>query len=233
MNFQEVQRAVQGLAVDALGGFSYRNIPLFLVSAVVCGLLAFLLEIIYVRYGRVLTNKKGFARNFIMLSFTTMFIISVVKTSLALSLGLVGALSIVRFRSAIKEPEELTYLFFAIAVGLGCGAGLVVLTILSFILFFIVIFIRYKTGSKKQEHSLYLNISVPSLAQITIHDIATVLEKYLVSAKLKRYDDVQGMLEASFVVDVSDYRNVDSLKLNLKQLHADIDFSLIDVNRDN
>ena len=48
-----------------------------------------------------------------------MLIITVVKTSLALSLGLVGALSIVRFRSAIKDPEELLYLFFSIAIGIG------------------------------------------------------------------------------------------------------------------
>ena len=52
---------------------------------------------------------------------TTMLIITVVKSSLALSLGLVGALSIVRFRAAIKEPEELAYLFLTIAIGLALG----------------------------------------------------------------------------------------------------------------
>ena len=54
---------------------------------------------------------------------TTYIVIMVVKNSLALSLGLVGALSIVRFRAAIKEPEELVYLFLIIAAGLGCGAN--------------------------------------------------------------------------------------------------------------
>ena len=52
-----------------------------------------------------------------------------VKSSLALSLGLVGALSIVRFRAAIKEPEELIYLFLTIAAGLGTGAGQIKITI--------------------------------------------------------------------------------------------------------
>ena len=64
-----------------------------------------------------------------LLAVTTMFIITVVKSSLALSLGLVGALSIVRFRAAIKEPEELTYLFFAISIGLGLGADQRVVTL--------------------------------------------------------------------------------------------------------
>ena len=51
-----------------------------------------------------------------------MVMITIVKSSLALSLGLVGALSIVRFRTAIKEPEELSYAFLSIAIGLGLGA---------------------------------------------------------------------------------------------------------------
>ena len=57
-----------------------------------------------------------------VISLTTLLVISVVKSSLALSLGLVGALSIVRFRTPIKEPEELAYIFLAIAVGLALGA---------------------------------------------------------------------------------------------------------------
>ncbi len=56
-----------------------------------------------------------------MLTVITLLVISIVKSSLALSLGLVGALSIVRFRTAIKDPEELIYLFFSIAIGLGMG----------------------------------------------------------------------------------------------------------------
>ena len=56
-------------------------------------------------------------------------IISIVKSSLALSLGLVGALSIVRFRAAIKEPEELVYLFFVISIGLSNGANQFLLSI--------------------------------------------------------------------------------------------------------
>ena len=73
------------------------------------------------------------------LIITTM-VITVVKFSLALSLGLVGALSIVRFRAAIKEPEELIYLFFAIAIGLANGANQFLLSIAStlIIVFFLI-----------------------------------------------------------------------------------------------
>ncbi len=90
----------------------------FIINLLLAALLSVLLSGAYVKYGRSLSNRRVLARNLIMITMTTMLIITVVKSSLALSLGLVGALSIVRFRTAIKEPEELAYLFLAIAIGL-------------------------------------------------------------------------------------------------------------------
>lgn len=76
----------------------------------------------YTRFGKSLSNRARFAQTLPILTLITVLVISVVKSSLALSLGLVGALSIVRFRTAIKEPEELVFLFLAIGIGLGIGA---------------------------------------------------------------------------------------------------------------
>lgn len=87
----------------------------------------------YLRFSPVLSNKRKFARVFVFIAATTMLVISVVQTSLALSLGLVGALSIIRFRTPIKEPEELAYLFLAIGLGLGLGANQRLITILIFV----------------------------------------------------------------------------------------------------
>lgn len=91
----------------------------FIINILIAALLAFILALIYRRFGNSLSNRKMFSANFVVLAVTTMLIISIVKSSLALSLGLVGALSIVRFRAAIKEPEELSFLFLTIAIGLG------------------------------------------------------------------------------------------------------------------
>ena len=65
----------------------------------------------------------------------------IVKSSLAFSLGLVGALSIVRFRAAIKEPEELVYLFLVIATGLGLGANQTKITILGVLTTLVITFL--------------------------------------------------------------------------------------------
>src|SRR5690606_6177870 len=87
----------------------------FLLNLVLTAFFAYILGLLYARFGNTLSNKRMFASNFEMIAVTTMVIITIVKSSLALSLGLVGALSIVRFRAAIKEPQELTYIFFNIA----------------------------------------------------------------------------------------------------------------------
>jgi len=76
----------------------------------------------FLKFSSTVSNRAEFAQIFPFILLTTTLIISIVKSSLALSLGLVGALSIVRFRTPIKEPEELAYLFMAISMGLGFGA---------------------------------------------------------------------------------------------------------------
>ena len=101
-------------------------------NLVLAAALAHILAVFYVKYGASLSNRRDFGNNFILITMTTMLIITIIKSSLALSLGLIGALSIVRFRAAIKEPEELSFLFLAIAVGLGLGAQQRLVTLAAF-----------------------------------------------------------------------------------------------------
>ena len=109
------------------------NLITFIEGLILAGILSFIIQITYLKFSTSLSNKYDFAKNFIVLGLTTTLVITIVKSSLALSLGLVGALSIVRFRAAIKEPEELVYLFLIIAIGLGCGAGQLKITFIGVI----------------------------------------------------------------------------------------------------
>jgi uncharacterized membrane protein YhiD involved in acid resistance len=111
----------------------------FVLAILISYLLSTLLGFVFKRYGNTLSNHDSLANVFPILSITTTIIISVVKSSLALSLGLVGALSIVRFRSPIKEPEELAYIFLSIAIGLTLGADQFLAAIIGSILSFIAI----------------------------------------------------------------------------------------------
>ena len=101
----------------------------------------------------------------------------IVKSSLALSLGLVGALSIVRFRAAIKEPEELVYLFLIIAAGLGCGAGQLEITVVGIIFALLIIFV-YSVFLKriKIKNTDSLNLAIIINQNISDSNITKIIE---------------------------------------------------------
>lgn len=104
------------------GALSSLDIRPVLLNLAIVLVLGQILAWHYQRCSEVLSDRRKLARVIVFISATTMLVISVVKTSLALSLGLVGALSIIRFRTPVKEPEELAYLFLAVALGIGLGA---------------------------------------------------------------------------------------------------------------
>ena len=123
------------------------------------GGLAIYVRELYTRYGSTISNRENFANVFPMLTLITVVIIFVVKSSLTLSLGLVGALSIVRFRTAIKSAEELAYLFLCIAIGLALGADHRVLTVAAVIVISAFILARQHLGRRRRAHNLLLTIT--------------------------------------------------------------------------
>ena len=122
----------------------------FVSSIILAAILSLLIQLVYIKFSTSLSNKLEFSKNFVILGVTTTLVITIVKSSLALSLGLVGALSIVRFRAAIKEPEELVYLFLIIATGLGCGSGQIQITLIGIVMAAIII-ICYSLIIKKKK----------------------------------------------------------------------------------
>ena len=82
------------------------------INLILTSFLCFLLYLFYSKFSTTLNNKEYLSKNFVIIGVTTTLVIAIIKSSLALSLGLVGALSIVRFRAAIKEPEEFSLPIF-------------------------------------------------------------------------------------------------------------------------
>ena len=146
--------SLKELTRSDLNFFVNQNIQIdlqgFFISLLCAAILSFFVQLFYIKYSSTLSNRKEFSKNFVILGVTTTIVIMIVKSSLALSLGLVGALSIVRFRAAIKEPEELVYLFLIIAIGLGCGANqlVIITTGIFFSLIIIAIYSGYLKSSK-------------------------------------------------------------------------------------
>jgi hypothetical protein len=129
-------------------------------------------------------------------------VISIVKSSLALSLGLVGALSIVRFRTAIKEPEELVFLFIAIAIGLGVGADQRWPTVIGILVVLGYMALRVLIAGKPQVHNLYLNVLVREEEErgSLFSRVNARLLEYVDVVDFRRLDSRDGTLQLTYFI---------------------------------
>ena len=202
----------------------------FLINAAIILILSFVLEFTYARCAKSLSGRKAFAANFFLLAFTTMLIITIVKSSLALSLGLVGALSIVRFRAAIKEPEELAYLFFTISIGLGLGANQRVITVVGALVLLAVIWAKHFSSKKTRQQNLYLTVSATGKNKPALDFIDGVIQENFKASKLVRYDETSDTIETAFWVEIKSTENLQSFKTKLNEINPDIRISFIDNN---
>jgi hypothetical protein len=157
-----------------------------------------------------------------------MIIIVTVKSSLALSLGLVGALSIVRFRAAIKEPEELLYLFLAISLGLVLGANQRVIALLGFGIAMIIVWVRFFISKPKSGHNLFLTVSSKEPEKLKLENILKEVVSSFGKAQLKRFDEGKEGIEASFLIEVEDAAKLQECKDNLQKISPAVRISFID-----
>ena len=212
------------------------QVPLlgFLTNLILAGVLAWLLSLVYIRYGNSISNRKIFANNIVLLAVTTMVIITIVKSSLALSLGLVGALSIVRFRTAIKEPEELAYLFIAIAMGLGLGANQTIPTLVAgpVILAVMALFNLKQREFKKKNLFLSLDwVNHDDVNEQLLNQFNAVIEKHVLVSDLRRMDVRDNSIEATYFIDIKSPENLSALVGDLKSSFSGNGVTFIDQNQ--
>ncbi len=215
---------------DFLNDFSTDviNHQQFLFNAILAAILAYLLGVFYKRYANSIANRTKFADNFVLLTLSTMLVIYVVKSSIALSLGLVGALSIVRFRAAIKEPEELVFLFFAIGIGLGMGAGQVLITVLAFILIICILLTQALLSNRsivRTPDTMFITISTQEL---DINTISNILASHFLMVELKRMDQHQDQLDLAFIIETNNIETIVAAKDELIEKAPQLQFSFIE-----
>ena len=194
----------------------------FAINLIGAAFLAFLLALLYERFGQSLSNRKSFSKNLIFLTMTTTLVIAIVKTSLALSLGLVGALSIVRFRAAIKEPEELVYLFLSISIGLGFGANQGGVTVLAFVIISGMIFLVNFYSKPSAHQNLHLTISCGSDPNLKLNQVVKVLNTNCSKVVLKRFDEHQDVFQAIFLVEIDTIEDLERTKDELRGMNETV-----------
>lgn len=203
----------------------------YVINIALCAILLLLLSMVYVKYGRSLSNRSQLSKVLILVGVTTFIIISIVKSSLALSLGLVGALSIIRFRTAIKEPEELAYFFIAISIGLGFGANQAFPTVTGTLVIFLIIFLSNK-GSVKGSVNQNLIVNLLDIKNKDINDLQTKLTEVIARnsnrTELIRLNKTEDSLDFNFLVALNDYNSVNIITDELSNLDQTASITFID-----
>ena len=141
-----------------LNNTSYIDFMLGLIST---SFFILLIRIIYLKYSNTVSNKLLTANLFFIFGISIFLIVITIKSSIVLSLGLVGALSIIRFRTAIKEPEQIIYFLFITGISISTAAESFLFPLLSVITLYIYV-ITIKRGEIKNYHSINDQIIIKS-----------------------------------------------------------------------
>ena len=187
----------------------------FIANLFVAALLSVIIQIFYLKYSTTLSSKFEFSKNFVILGITTTIVITIIKSSLALSLGLVGALSIVRFRAAIKEPEELVFLFLIISTGLGCGAGQIKIISIGILFSLVSIFLYSKFFERRYlKLADTLNLAIiadKKLSEKEINEKMDEIKKYTSKIELISFSKSEENTTINFDVQLNNFSELNKL----------------------
>ena len=198
-----------------------------LYSFFICILLSFALREFYIRRSFSLTGKAHIGSIIPILSAVVFLVIVIVKSSLALSLGFVGALSIVRFRTPIKEPEELVYLFLAIAIGLGCAAGQTLIT--AIITLFILLMIFIWLSNRKIANTIEYNLVIKwTKKEVTFDDILDKIIPLSDNIKLIRLDKGNLGNTSVLLINPNEGPSIEVISNELQKIDENIQLSFFE-----
>ncbi len=193
------------------------------------GFLAICIRELFKRYGVTRSNRESFANLFPLFTLVTIMVIFVVQTSVALSLGLIGALSIVRFRSAIKSPEELSYLLFCVAIGLTLGANQKLLAVMAVLLISTYVVVRPSLDFPTNRRRLLLTVSgdAGKFYGASAIDVVRTTTKELT---IQRLDHVGDHAELRAIVAVNNDEEANRLMSSLRAKLPHLQVSYLDAD---
>ncbi len=167
--------------LESVTSFSILDTAIGMVFALAIGLFIFL---VYRKTFNGVMYSTGFAMTLVGLSLVTTLVIMAVTSNVVLSLGMVGALSIVRFRAAIKEPMEIVYLFWAIASGIVIGAGMIPLAVIGSAMIGVVLLLFANRRIHENPYLLILNCRDEKAEGEALGLVQDAVERFLVKSKM-------------------------------------------------
>ena len=208
---------------------TFREVLLHLLMALVCGII---ISIVYRQTYKGLSYSTTFVNSLIMLCMIVSVVIMVIGNNLATAFGLVGAMSIIRFRTAVKDTQDIMFIFFSLSIGLACGVGIYEVALLGTIIVGAVFYIIVKVNLSAPRKRDFLLQMVVSAKTGDGFDASSVIDKFcrkysLVNVKALGEENNQ-YLELSYYIKLKKEENsqllVKELKLIDKVQHVNLFF---------
>ena len=137
-----IKDVIKNSFLESFGGtYSTTGIPTMIIALAVAFIFGLLICLVYNKFYRGVVYNRSFAVTLVGMCVMTAMVTLAISTNVVISLGMVGALSIVRYRTAVKEPLDLLYLFWAITTGIACGAQMYVLAVIAGVIMTLVLII--------------------------------------------------------------------------------------------
>ena len=198
-------------------------------NLILAGLLALVIRGLYIGFAPVPSNRHAFGNLFPLFTLTTVLVIVVVESSLALSLGLIGALSIIRFRTAIKTPDEVAYLLFCIAVGVALGARQRPLAVAVVVIVCLFVVVHQRLWPRTPDRTLLLIVSGDAerfFEEHALEQIPPVVQEF----RMQRLEQEGDRIELSAVVTVTGPGGVAQLVADIRKKLPAFQFSFVEAD---
>lgn len=166
--------------LENVKSFSITDMVIGMLFAIAVGMFIFL---IYKKTFSGIMYSSGFAMTLPGLTMVTTLVIMAVTSNVVLSLGMVGALSIVRFRAAIKEPMEIVYLFWSLVAGIVIGAGMIPMAVIGSVIIGLLLLIFANRKLYLNPYIVVLNCSNQAAEEKALSKLQTCVERCVVKTK--------------------------------------------------
>ena len=190
--------------LETITEFSAIDTLIGMLFALVIGLFIF---VIYKKTFSGVMYSTGFAMSLVGLSLVTTLVIMAVTSNVVLSLGMVGALSIVRFRAAIKEPMEIVFLFWALAVGIVIGAGMIPLAVIGSAIIGIILVLFTSKKLQSTPYILVVDCSNEKAENEVMDIVKNAVDKYIVKSKTVTAEGIELTTEIRVKDAATDFVN--------------------------
>ncbi len=192
MTFQDI---FSDSFLESTTSLSAMQVAITIALSFIIGLFIYM---VYKRTYQSIVFTKSFSTSLVMMSMITSLVILAVTSNIILSLGMVGALSIVRFRTAIKDPMDIVFMFWSIAVGLVTGAGFYALAVVGSLFIGIILYIFSLNKTGESPYLLLISFSKNEAEEKIMDQIRSSVKKYQIRSKTVQSDLVELTVELRF-----------------------------------